>query len=418
VRFPSVEEVKKAPSQPKKSSKRRGLALAITSSSTIRLKEAQEIDNEPLSDITKTKTKPSAIPSFLMKRDSVVLTYGETGFINPMMRDPSFSNITLGDSSTRSSRSDMDSEFTFNKRAPLGGRVASSRGSSVASSLGSVSESASSIHEYPPINMASARKDSISRKESTSRRDSIDEFMTRPRRSTLKDIEAEYEAEYEQRMASREERRGDRRRSIGEDRRRSSSRRMSDSSRRQSMETLSIDKRSILESREAYATRMELAEVKAQLIKRQENEIKRLVQTSLGKGAKARRQSEAIVNSFSGEGSSIMNIIPRLPRAANLKPIEDDIAVDWSDVLKPKNPVAAYNLRNAMTKEHRIRARDHWKFSIISVKKINKATSLFKPTDAKKHNMRITTSTSFPVSNFGFLLKSFQSKVCGIILTI
>jgi hypothetical protein len=137
-------------------------------------------------------------------------------------------------------------------------------------------------------------------------------------------------------------------------------------------------------------------------------------------GTKNRRQSLAILSSFSGAGSSILMIVPRLPSdtttsiGAYTKPFH------WSDEPGPKNPVAAYTLRNGMLKDNRVKARMNWKFAIHSVRKIWRATMIFKPAKVDTRKIRIINSPTFPVSNLGFLLKSFQSKVrpTDVIITL
>jgi hypothetical protein len=105
-----------------------------------------------------------------------------------------------------------------------------------------------------------------------------------------------------------------------------------------------------------------------------------------------KKSSDVIMDSFSGQGISILNLFPKLPRSS-LQIVSNAPIV--SEEPGPKNPVAAYNLRNAMTKEHRIRARERWFLAIQSVKKITKATSLFK--------IR-------PDVSLAYKLKSFHSK--------
>jgi hypothetical protein len=117
------------------------------------------------------------------------------------------------------------------------------------------------------------------------------------------------------------------------------------------------------------------------------------------------------MNSFSGDGSSILSVVSRLPQSDSDTLLAESIPAHWSNKLRPKNPVAAYNLRNGMSRDHRTRAREHWRFAIHSVQKINRATSIFKPKKVDRSNMRVINSPNFPVSNLGFLLKSFQSKV-------
>ncbi|KAL3898276.1 MAG: hypothetical protein SGCHY_002852 [Lobulomycetales sp.] len=148
---------------------------------------------------------------------------------------------------------------------------------------------------------------------------------------------------------------------------------------------------------QAHTTRDERVEAE----KHNEKAVREIVRTALG--TKYRKESALILDSFSGDGTSILNVVPALK--SGLTPIASAV----NTPLLPKNPIRAYKLRNAMTPFQRSRARDNWAFSIHSVKKINLATLLFRA-PRMVYTKTVINSSTFPEASLGYLLKSFQSK--------
>jgi hypothetical protein len=148
-------------------------------------------------------------------------------------------------------------------------------------------------------------------------------------------------------------------------------------------------------------------EDRARIMRRQYRELRNIVQTAQGDGIN-KGAAASILESFSGQGLSILSIIPKMPHNSLSPEDKDELPPDAE---KPgiKSPVAAYKFRNAMSPAKRAKARDHWTFAIHSVKKINKATSLFKPRKMK-YDMTIINSSTMQEGSIGYLLKSFQSK--------
>lgn len=133
-----------------------------------------------------------------------------------------------------------------------------------------------------------------------------------------------------------------------------------------------------------------------------EKEFVNIVNTALG--SKQRRQSKLLMDSFND--SNIMALIPKMP--SEVKSVTETINLR-SDKPGPTNPALAHKLRHAMSKEVRARARDNWILAIMSVKKLNQATNVFKP-KKRDQKYRVINATTFPESSLGYLLKSFQSK--------